>query len=140
MTEPMGLSRRSLITNGGLAAIGLGTLALSACSSTPDEPADPTGGLEPGTVVAPLASIEVGATAAVTIDGVAMLLNRTADDAAVAFSAVCTHQGCIVADTFKCPCHGSRYDPVTGENLAGPAPSPLPAIAVKVVDDSIVIA
>lgn len=140
MAESTGLSRRSLITNGGLAAVGLSTLALAACSSAPEDPADPTGGLEPGTVVAPLSSLEVGATAAVTVEGIGVLLHRTGEDSVVAFSSVCTHQGCLVAADFKCPCHGSRYDPLTGENLAGPAPSPLPAIDVEIVEDSIVIA
>lgn len=44
-----------------------------------------------------------------------------------AFSAVCTHQGCLVdagRDGFNCPCHGSVYDR-EGKNIAGPAPRPL---------------
>ncbi len=44
-----------------------------------------------------------------------------------AFSAVCTHQGCLVdagRDSFNCPCHGSVYDR-EGKNIAGPAPRPL---------------
>ena len=42
-------------------------------------------------------------------------------------SGVCTHQGCIVApagDGFRCPCHGSTYDP-EGRNTGGPARRPL---------------
>jgi len=136
------LSRRSVITNGGVAALAVGTaLALSACSSAPgDEPADSTGGLAPGTVLISLDELAVGSTASVKVDGVGVLLNRTGENAVVAFSSVCTHQGCAVDADFTCPCHGSRYDPVSGENLAGPAPRPLPAIDVAVRDDSVVIA
>jgi Rieske Fe-S protein len=58
-----------------------------------------------------------------------------------AFSAVCTHQGCTVGSVsggvIKCPCHGSRYDASTGKNIGGPAPSPLPAVAVTVRGDDI---
>ena len=58
-----------------------------------------------------------------------------------AFSAVCTHMGCIVSQvtngTIDCPCHGSQYSITTGDVVAGPAPKPLPAEQIKVSGDSI---
>ena len=60
-----------------------------------------------------------------------------------AFSAICTHMGCIVSQisngTIDCPCHGSRYSIKDGSVVAGPAPSPLPAEAIKVSGTSIVL-
>ena len=60
-----------------------------------------------------------------------------------AFSAVCTHMGCIVSQisngTIDCPCHGSQYSIKDGAVVAGPAPSPLPAEAIKVSGTSIVL-
>lgn len=57
------------------------------------------------------------------------------------FSAVCTHVGCIcnvVADgTINCPCHGSKFKITDGSVVAGPAPSPLPAVPVKVVNGGV---
>jgi cytochrome b6-f complex iron-sulfur subunit len=54
----------------------------------------------------------------------------------VAYSAVCTHQGCTVAyknGQLVCPCHGSVFDPADGaEVVHGPAQLPLPDIPVKV--------
>jgi nitrite reductase/ring-hydroxylating ferredoxin subunit len=54
----------------------------------------------------------------------------------VAYSAVCTHQGCTVAyqnGQLACPCHGSVFDPANGaEVVAGPAPRPLPEVPVEV--------
>ena len=43
-----------------------------------------------------------------------------------AFSAVCTHQSCVVADvsggTINCACHGSKFDITTGAVKNGPPP------------------
>jgi Rieske Fe-S protein len=54
----------------------------------------------------------------------------------VAYSAVCTHQGCTVAyknGQLACPCHGSVFDPTSGaEVVNGPAQLPLPEIPVEV--------
>ena len=54
----------------------------------------------------------------------------------VAYSAVCTHQGCTVAykkGQLVCPCHGSLFDPADGGAvITGPAQEPLPEIPVKV--------
>ncbi len=51
-----------------------------------------------------------------------------------AFTAVCTHQGCIVSsiDTkeIHCGCHGSAYSIKDGSVVGGPAPAPLKAEAV----------
>jgi Rieske Fe-S protein len=60
----------------------------------------------------------------------------------VAYSAVCTHQGCKV--TYKegnlaCPCHGSIFDPANGASVVtGPAQRPLPDIPVKVEGGEVV--
>jgi Rieske Fe-S protein len=60
----------------------------------------------------------------------------------VAYSAVCTHQQCIVAykgGNLACPCHGSVFDPANGaEVIAGPAPTPLTEIPVKVEGGEVV--
>jgi Rieske Fe-S protein len=60
-----------------------------------------------------------------------------------AFSAICTHMGCIVSQvsngTIDCPCHGSQYSIKDGAVVAGPAPSPLPAEPIKVSGTSIVL-
>jgi cytochrome b6-f complex iron-sulfur subunit len=60
----------------------------------------------------------------------------------VAYSAVCTHQGCTVAyknGQLACPCHGSVFDPADGAAVvAGPAPKPLTEIPVKVQGGDVV--
>jgi len=70
-----------------------------------------------------------------------IVLTRGVGESIQAFSAICTHQGCPVnrvADgTINCPCHGSRFDVRTGAVVSGPAPRPLPAVAVTVHDGSV---
>jgi len=59
-----------------------------------------------------------------------------------AFTAICTHQGCIVSTvsggTINCPCHGSKYSSVNGSVVNGPATLPLAAVSIKVQGTSIV--
>ena len=59
-----------------------------------------------------------------------------------AFTAICTHQGCIVntvsGGTINCPCHGSKYSIVNGSVVNGPAPLPLAAVSIKVQGTSII--
>jgi cytochrome b6-f complex iron-sulfur subunit len=50
--------------------------------------------------------------------------------------ATCTHLGCTPdwkesENKFKCPCHGSGYDP-EGRNYEGPAPRPMDRARVDV--------
>ena len=59
-----------------------------------------------------------------------------------AFTAVCTHQGCIVGSvaggTINCPCHGSKFSISDGSVVNGPAASPLAPVSIKVQGTSIV--
>jgi Rieske Fe-S protein len=94
-------------------------------------------------VIIKLADIPVGGSVGVQVDGSAVLLSQPQDGTVKAFSAICRHQGCVVAAagaSFDCPCHGSRYDAATGEVLNGPSTRPLIEIEVKVADGRVVVA
>lgn len=159
MTPAINLSRRSMILVGGSAAAAV---ALAACSSTPDtgtaptdasptdteSATDPTGSAtDPGSETGPagievakLADIPVGGGIAATLDGQPILLAQPTEGTVVAFSAICTHQGCKVepaATEFDCPCHQSRYDLATGEVLGGPAPRALDRVTVTVAGGTV---
>jgi rieske iron-sulfur protein len=65
----------------------------------------------------------------------------------VAYSAICTHAGCLVSGWkpaeghLLCPCHGSVYAPALGGRvIAGPAPRPLPALPLHMVGGALTIA
>jgi Rieske Fe-S protein len=57
------------------------------------------------------------------------------------FTAVCTHQGCVVSSvedgSINCACHGSRFSIADGSVEAGPAPSPLSEVPISVQGKSI---
>lgn len=68
----------------------------------------------------------------------------------VAYSAICTHLGCIVSwveneqspgSSFsECFCHNSIFDPASGAKvMGGPAPIALAQIGVKVTDDGLLV-
>ncbi|MFB6179816.1 MAG: ubiquinol-cytochrome c reductase iron-sulfur subunit [Halorientalis sp.] len=58
-------------------------------------------------------------------------------DGYVAYSGVCTHEGCIVSGRegtdLHCPCHNSVYNPLKGATVvSGPAPRALPQLPIGV--------
>jgi nitrite reductase/ring-hydroxylating ferredoxin subunit len=76
------------------------------------------------------------------IDGKNIVITQPQAGSFKAFTAVCTHQGCIVSSvsggTINCPCHGSKFSIKDGSVVNGPATSPLAPIAIKVEGTSIV--
>jgi rieske iron-sulfur protein len=62
-----------------------------------------------------------------------------------AFSKVCTHAGCMVANrdgnTLVCPCHSGLFDPLSGATVVGgPPPRALPQLPITVASDGHLIA
>lgn len=70
-----------------------------------------------------------------------------AADGVVAYSAVCTHEGCPVTEwlsqqrVLQCPCHGSQYDPADVANVVkGPTLYRLANLPLRKVDGALVVA
>ncbi|MGN6577043.1 MAG: Rieske (2Fe-2S) protein [Nocardioides sp.] len=144
------LSRRKVLAVGAGAAVAASTLA--ACGGGGTSSADPAagssapekaaGGTGTSGALAKVSDIPVGgAVSAQTADGKPVIVSQPSKGEIVAFSAICTHQGCTVAPSasiIRCPCHGSTYDLATGANTGGPAPKPLAEVAVKVKGGDVV--
>ncbi|WP_104083474.1 ubiquinol-cytochrome c reductase iron-sulfur subunit [Cryobacterium sp. Y11] len=137
MTPATDLSRRALLLIGSAGTAA----ALAGCSTDASAGVDAggqTATTPDGSVpqeVAKLADIPVGGSISATLDGKPILVSQPNEGSVIAFSAICTHQGCVVKlgnGGFDCPCHQSRFDTATGEVLDGPAPSPLEKIPVHV--------
>lgn len=143
MTDSAALTRRSLLIAGGAGT----ALALAACApaDTDSSTGTDTGtGSDAGsgtpTEVAVLSDIPVGGAIAVMLDGSQIIVSQPTAGEVVAFSAICTHQGCIVVpDTtgLNCPCHQSLFDTATGAVLKGPATKALPSVTVTLDGDTV---
>lgn len=105
--------------------------------------APPAGSGERETVVIPEADLGEGQAKFFQYAGSSAVLVRKQGGQVAAFSAVCTHLGCIVKwekekQEFLCPCHGGRFS-AEGAVIAGPPPKPLSRLDVAVSGGKIVV-
>lgn len=133
-----GITRRHTLT--GVAAVGLGAPLLAACA-----------GDDGGTATeAPPSGEELGSTSDVPVGGgkvfgdqLVVVTQPTPGDFK-AFSAVCTHQSCLVSQvadgTIDCMCHGSKFSDQDGSVVNGPATSPLAEVDITVEGETILTA
>lgn len=135
------VTRRTVLVAGIAVAGSAGVAAvatLAGCSAKASPPASAATG---SAVLAKVADIPVGNAVSATLNGKPIVISQPTAGHIVAFTAICTHQGCTVAPAgtqFHCPCHGSVYDAATGKVIQGPAPLPLAAVAVKVAGADVV--
>ncbi|PVU84113.1 (2Fe-2S)-binding protein [Cellulomonas sp. WB94] len=147
-------SRRTVLRGAGAVTLGAAATLLAACapstsgSSTAGAGSTGAAATSGGSTaaggavaLAKLADVPVGGALGVQgADGTPIILSQPVAGTVVGMSAVCTHAGCTVApdgSELVCPCHGSIYRAADGSNVSGPAPKPLPAVAVRVEGDSI---
>ena len=127
------LDRRAVLSGACLLTV---TAAVAGCSDRGEPRA-----AAPGTTLGSLADVPVGGGAVFAEHRV--VVTQPAPDTFHAFSAVCTHQGCIVGQvadgTIDCPCHGSRFDVTDGSVVRGPADRPLRRVDIAVDDDAITL-
>jgi len=94
-----------------------------------------------GTVLAAATEIPVGGGKVFAAEKVVVTQPRAGSYRA--FSAVCTHVGCLVNEiangTIDCPCHGSEFRITDGAVVTGPAPSPLPKRNIKIEAGQVVL-
>lgn len=158
--------RRVLHSAAGIGVLGVTSAALAACggddpapgagstaqptgaegSGEPEETsppeAEPTGEAPAADAIASTADVPVG-SGVILESPSPIVITQPTEGEFMAFSAICTHQGCTVSavtdNTISCPCHGSMYDAATGEVTGGPAPAPLPPQAIVVEGDQILL-
>lgn len=146
------ISRKKFIRLG--AAIGVsvaGASVVAGCGGGSDDGASSSGGgatdaggsggsteTASGGAIAQVSDVPQNSAQKFTNDGQPAVLVHLESGDFVAYSAVCTHQQCIVAyqkqsSQLVCPCHGSIFNPSkNAQVVTGPAPRPLPEIPITV--------
>jgi Rieske Fe-S protein len=113
----------------------------SAGQASAGQAASADGGAAMGTLLGLVTDIPLGGGTIYTSEKI--VVTQPVKGVFKAFSAVCTHVGCIcnrVANgTIDCPCHGSEFKITDGAVVTGPAPSPLPARTITVSDGKILL-
>ena len=136
MSSEAGVTRRGVIAAaaGSVALVGTST-ALAACGT--DSPAGDAGTVAPITVDAGV--VPVGSAAIVEF----VVVSQPTAGNFKAFSAICTHQQCLVSqvlyDRIICTCHQSVYSAADGSVVSGPAPRPLYELTVTQSGDALTI-
>jgi len=133
---------------GAMATSGAMSTSGAMASPVPSSPAP--GGMQreapgkatlTGTVLGAAGEIPVGGGKIFTTAKV--VVTQPARGQYRAFSAVCTHVGCIMSQvangTIDCPCHGSEFKITNGAVVTGPAPAPLPKRPIKIVNGMVVL-
>ena len=129
---------------GGIVAAGA-TVTLAACAAEPEPAATtpPSATVDQApeqssgdVLLGPAADVLVGSGKKFMIDELlTILVTQPRAGEYRAFSATCTHAGCIVNGVedgaIACGCHGARFNAETGAAEAGPARSALGKITVE---------
>ena len=131
MTLP--LSRRGMIiTTTGLVVAP----AVAGCGTDEGAGVSSSTSVQEGTPLLSTSEVPVGGYA-INADA-KVVVSQPTEGEFRAFSAVCTHQGCLVSQSsdaeIPCKCHGSRFALADGAVLGGPATEALAPVEVTVVD------
>ncbi|WP_396276834.1 Rieske (2Fe-2S) protein [Glutamicibacter creatinolyticus] len=152
MTDAVRPDRRTIMC---ATALFGATATLSACGdgrseapvNTPGPVPEPSG---EGQVVLPAKDLPVKSRAQVAAKDpsgadVGVLLYRQDEQTVLAYSNICTHQGCAVGvkspakTDFYCACHGSHFDPLDGTATEGPAKGALTRFACTIEQGNILV-
>ena len=139
-------SRRALLAGAGVTCAAL----LAGCSTQEANNAGSTpatSGTAASADGSPPAPAALAATSQVPdgggkiIDSERIVITQPQSGSFKAFTAICTHEGCIVNSvsngTINCPCHGSKFSITDGSVVHGPATRPLGPIPINVEGTSI---
>ena len=143
MTEPLQVSRRSFVDW----LLGIGVVGSTVSFLYPVLrfvlPPPVSEAIEQNVVAAKLDELPPNTSKIFKFGRRPGLLVHTPGGELRAFDGICTHLNCTVQyredfGQIWCACHNGYYD-LTGKNISGPPPRPLPTLSVAVRGDEIVV-
>lgn len=149
----MNVERRTVLHAGGLVAVG-GLVAAcgssgstssssSSTSAAPSEPAPAPSAAAPSADGDMPAVTDIPVGSGIILENEAIVLTQPTAGDVKAFTAICTHQGCLVSEVVNneiiCPCHGSRFSATDGSVITGPAQTPLASAGITVEGGNVVL-
>jgi cytochrome b6-f complex iron-sulfur subunit len=135
--------RRFLAVLAGFSVVSMASLVITPILGFLVPPKTSGGAAGGKVLVAKVADIPPGEGKVVPVGSKPTIIVNTAQGLK-AYSAICTHLGCIVAydpgsSAIVCPCHDGRFNPLNGSVLSGPPPTGLPPQDVSVEGDQIFV-
>ena len=131
-----GIGRRHALA--GVAGLGVAAPLLASCG---DDGASTGSDAAAGTVLGATSEVPVGG--GTIFDDEKVVVTQPTEGDFKAFTAVCTHQGCVVDKVEEgqilCPCHGSVFSAEDGSVVTGPATEPLAEAAITVEGEEITL-
>ncbi|MFF5446544.1 Rieske (2Fe-2S) protein [Streptomyces sp. NPDC012888] len=144
MSDPTRTARRTVLAAGAAALAGG---ALTACGEATEPTPESSGSPATGGAAVPKGLVkasEVPVGGGTVLKAEKIVVTQPEAGTFKAFSAVCTHQGCLVNKvqdgSIVCPCHDSEFDASDGAVTKGPATKPLPERKVQVTGGEITLA
>src|SRR4051794_9585103 len=136
------VSRRMLLRGAAVGGVGLPLLAACGGGGGSDPSSSDAGSSgDSGAGGGKITTADIPVGGGTVLKDEKVVVTQPAKGDFKAFTAVCTHQGCLVNKVSDkkiiCPCHGSEYSITDGAVLGGPAPAPLAPKQVSVKGDQI---
>lgn len=137
------VTRRSLLDRVIMVGGGAWLVGISAPAAVYLWPATASGPSQDQIKVGSLSGWPVGEAKMTHNRGEPIVVIRETEEKIKAFSAICTHLGCVVKwdrgpGVLACPCHAGFFD-ANGQVISGPPPRPLKEYSVLVVDEQVIV-
>jgi Rieske Fe-S protein len=144
-----GPSRRTvLLTTGTVVAAAAVTAACGSSSDAAGSTTAPAAGGSSSTAASggggtTVSAADVPVGGGVILTDVRVVVTQPTAGTYKGFTAVCTHQGCLVSavqdGSIDCACHGSKFSAADGSVQQGPATGPLAEVSVSEAGGTITI-